>query len=216
MLTHMVTAWIASYGSLAVFVLVLLEAVGLPLPGETALISAALYAGATHRLGLAPLVLAAAAGASIGGTIGWRIGVWIGNSGLRRYGPKVGLTPHRLALGRLLFRHYGSGIVFVSRFFALFRNVAAVLAGSNAMPARRFIPVYGAASLVWAGGYGIAFDLFGRQIHRFEATHHTAIVVIVGAIVVFTLAVAVLGHRLMRRYEGSMGSRRRIAADTMA
>src|SRR5260370_42673059 len=68
---------IASFGYLAVFVLVGAESLGVPLPGETALVTAAIYAGHAHRL--SPwLIFAVAAAGAIGGD---NAGYWIGNKG---------------------------------------------------------------------------------------------------------------------------------------
>ena len=89
----MTLSWIAhlvqSYGYYAVFTLIALESMGIPLPGETALISAALYAGATHHLNV--VVLAAVA--SCAAVIGDNAGYWIGRTGgyrlAERYGRNV-------------------------------------------------------------------------------------------------------------------------------
>jgi membrane protein DedA with SNARE-associated domain len=132
------SGWIAAYGYWAVLVLVGLESMGLPLPGETALISAAVYAGTSHELNIIGVVAAAAAGAVIGDNIGYEIGRLMGFPILRRYGPRIGLDERRLRLGQYLFRRYGGAIVFFGRFAALLRTFAALLAGTNRMPWPRF------------------------------------------------------------------------------
>ena len=66
--------WIDRYGYEAVFALVGLESIGVPLPGETALITAALYAATTHGLEIAAIIAVAAAGAIIGDNIGFALG----------------------------------------------------------------------------------------------------------------------------------------------
>src|SRR5665213_1289790 len=119
---------IHAYGLWMLFALVLLESTGLPLPGEAALVSAALYAGATHRFGLAEVIAVAFAGAVAGDTVGFAIGRWIGAPFLFRHGRLVGLTSHRLAIGDYLFRRHGAKIVFFGRFIALLRLLAALLA----------------------------------------------------------------------------------------
>src|SRR5262252_1970112 len=89
---------IASYGYWAVFLLVAVESLGIPLPGETALITAGIYAGHTHRLSPWLIFVVAAAGAIIGDNIGY----WIGDKGgyrlALRYGPKVRLDERKLKI----------------------------------------------------------------------------------------------------------------------
>jgi membrane protein YqaA with SNARE-associated domain len=121
------SGWIAAYGYWAVLVLVALESMGLPLPGETALIAAAVYAGTSHELNIVDIIAAAAAGAVIGDNIGYEIGRLIGFPILRRYGPRVGLDERWLKLGQYLFRRYGGAIVFFGRFAALLRTFAALV-----------------------------------------------------------------------------------------
>ena len=104
------SGWIAVYGYWAVLVLVGLESMGLPLPGETALISAAVYAGTSHELNIIGVVAAAAAGAVIGDNIGYEIGRLMGFPILRRYGPHIGVDERRLRVGQYLFRRYGGAV----------------------------------------------------------------------------------------------------------
>src|SRR4051812_37392373 len=83
-------------GSLAVGLVVGLESMGVPLPGETTLLTAAIYAGTTHGLGIAPVVLAAATGAVLGDNLGFLLGREFGYRLLLRYGRSIGLTERRL------------------------------------------------------------------------------------------------------------------------
>ena len=77
-----------------------LEALGVPLPGETALISAGIYAGATHRLQPAGVVVAAIAGAVVGYSIGYLIGAWGGYRLVVRYGPYIRLDQPKVKVAR--------------------------------------------------------------------------------------------------------------------
>jgi len=94
---------IVTYGYLAVALLVGAESVGIPVPGETALILAAGYAGHTHQLS-AWIIFAAAAAAAI---LGDNVGFWIGGTGgyrlLRQYGHYVGIDETKLKIGRYIF-----------------------------------------------------------------------------------------------------------------
>ena len=89
-----------SYGYLAVFLFVALESVGVPLPGETALIAAALYAGSAHRLNVGLIALVAALAAIAGDNGGYWLGQYGGTRLVRRYGHWVRLDARKLKVGR--------------------------------------------------------------------------------------------------------------------
>lgn len=119
--------YIAQHGYWAVFVIVLLESAGVPLPGETALILAAGYAGATGQMNLLWIIIAAAAGAILGDNLGFWIGRRWGAKFLLRYGKYIHLPESRLRLGQFLFKKHGAKIVFFGRFVAFLRVLAALL-----------------------------------------------------------------------------------------
>ena len=127
---------VQTYGLWLVFVLIMLESMGVPLPGETALVSAAIYAGTTHGIGIVPVVVVAAIAAMVGDNIGYLIGRTVGFSLLVRYGRYVHLDEGRLKVGHYLFLRHGGKIVFFGRFVALLRALAALLAGTNRMSGR--------------------------------------------------------------------------------
>src|SRR3954451_10235775 len=91
---------IATHGLWIVALGIGLESRGVPLPGETILVTAAIYAGATGNLSLVGVIAAAVAGAMIGDSIAFWIGRSIGQRVLVRYGPRVGLTPDKIKLGQ--------------------------------------------------------------------------------------------------------------------
>src|ERR1700719_1811112 len=130
---------IHAYGLWIVFVVIILESTGVPAPGETALISAALYAGSTHQLTIGSVVLVAATAAIIGDTFGYLIGRTIGLPLLVRHGKYIRLDQRRLKVGQYLFLRHGGKIVFFGRFVALLRTFAAVLAGANRMSLSHFL-----------------------------------------------------------------------------
>ena len=111
-----------SYGYLAVFVFVALESVGVPLPGETALIAAALYAGSTHRLNVGLIALVAAVAAVAGDNGGYWLGQHGGTRLVRRYGHWVRLDARKLKVGRYLFARHGGKVVFFGRFIRAVRQ----------------------------------------------------------------------------------------------
>ncbi len=160
------TQLVATYGVWAVLFFVAIESMGVPVPGETILLVAAVYAGATHQLSIALVIAAAAAGAVAGDNLGYLIGRQGGERLLRRVGPALRLTAGRLTLVRYLFRRHGGKAVFFGRFVAVLRVFAAFLAGVAHMPWRRFALANAAGGIVWATlmgllGYGLGASVAG-------------------------------------------------------
>ncbi len=156
--------WIDSYGYEAVFAFVGLESVGVPLPGETALITAALYAATTHRLDIAIVIAVAATAAIVGDNIGFALGRWGGYRLLRRYGKYIRFDERRLKIGRYIFRRHGGKVVFFGRFVAVLRTYAAFLAGANRMSWPRFLAFNAAGGIVWATVIGLAYYYIGNTV----------------------------------------------------
>ena len=186
---------IAVYGYWALFALVAGESLGIPLPGETALILASVYAGETHRLSPWLIFLVAAAAAIIGDNIGY----WIGDKGgyrlARRYGPKVRFDESKLKIARYLFDRHGAKVVFFGRFVTVLRTYAAFLAGTSRMRWRRFLPANAAGGIVWAAGYTTAAYLAANVVRQVSGT----ITLILGALAVVATVVVVIQVRRQTR-----------------
>jgi membrane protein DedA with SNARE-associated domain len=157
---------IAGYGYLAVAAIIALESMGIPLPGETVLVTASLYAGATHQISIVGVIAAAVFGAVLGDNAGYWLGREIGYPLLLRYGHYIHLTESRIKLGKYLFLRHGGKIVFWGRFVALLRTLAAFLAGANQMVWGRFFLFNVSGGAVWATVFGGCAYLLGRQVHR--------------------------------------------------
>ena len=168
--THTIDAWLESYGYLVVFLLVMIESIGVPVPGETALIGAALYAGSTHKLEIGWVILAAIAGAIIGDNIGFSIGRYGGAKVLLRHGHRIGLHENRLKIGIWLFRRHGGKVVFWGRFVSILRTYAAFLAGTNQMAWGRFLVFNAAGAVVWATVFGVTYYVFGSALQKLSTT----------------------------------------------
>src|ERR671929_1575651 len=110
---------LATYGYLAVFAFVGIESLGVPFPGETMLVTAAIYAGTTGNLSIALVIAAAVAGAVVGDNIGFGIGYWGGYRLLVRYGNYLRLSQAKLKVGRYLFIWHGAKVVFFGRFVSI-------------------------------------------------------------------------------------------------
>jgi membrane protein DedA with SNARE-associated domain len=191
---------IETYGYLAVFALVGAESLGVPVPGETALITAGIYAGHTHRLDPWLIFLVASAAAIIGDNIGYWIGAKGGYRLARRYGPRVRLDERKLKIARYLFDRQGAKVVFFGRFVSILRTYAAFLAGTSKMRWRRFLPANAAGGILWAGAYTLAAYLAGDALQRASGTID---LIFAGVAVLAIVAVVVL----IRRQTGKLAAR---------
>jgi membrane protein DedA with SNARE-associated domain len=191
---------LSSYGYLAVLLFVGIESLGIPFPGETMLITAAVYAGATHHLAIAGVIAAAAGGAVLGDNIGFLIGWFGGYRLLRRYGRYIRLNEARLKVGRYIFMRHGAKVVFFGRFVSILRTYAAFLAGTNRMRWQRFLVFNALGGVVWATIYGTAAYLLGSQIERLSRPADIVIGVL-GALLI------VAGFLFLRRHEQRLEAR---------
>jgi membrane protein DedA with SNARE-associated domain len=176
--SHQIDGLLAGWGYVVVFAFVAIESLGVPFPGETALIAAAVYAGSTHHLGIAYVIAAGAAGAIVGDNAGFALGRWGGVRLLRRYGPYVRLTESRAKLGRYLFMRHGGKLVFFGRFLTGLRTWAAFLAGTNRMSWRRFLAFNAAGGIAWALLYGLGYFYLGGALERASSATDIALTIL--------------------------------------
>jgi membrane protein DedA with SNARE-associated domain len=182
---HFIEHLIHAYGLLAVALVVGLECVGVPLPGETALLGAAIYAGTKHDLNIVAVIVTAAAAAIVGRAAGYALGRGFGYWLLLRYGCYVRITEARIKLGQYLFLRHGGKIVFIAQFVPVLRTFAGIFAGANMMPWRDFLFANVMGSLIWSLTYGYAAYALGRQFERLE-----------GPVVIFLAVITVVGFVL--------------------
>src|SRR6266487_166062 len=180
--------FLATYGYWAVFIFVGIESIGIPFPGETMLLVAAIDAGKTHQLSIALVIVAAACGAILGDNIGFLIGRKGGYRVLRRYGRYIGFDERKLKVGIYLFRKHGGKVVFFGRFVAVLRAWAAFLAGVSRMHWSRFLVFNALGGFVWATLYGLGGYFLGEQIHRLTGPVGTITIVLA---VLFIIAFAI-------------------------
>ena len=200
---------ISSFGYLAVFVIIGVESLGIPLPGETVLIAAATYAATTGRLNIWLIFLAAAAGAIIGDNIGY----WIGNKGgyklARKYGPKIHLDERKLKVGRYVFDRHGGKVVFFGRFVSVLRTFAAFLAGTVRMAWPKFLLYNALGGILWAAIYSFGFYAAGSTLKRLSAPFNfaaigIAIVVVVVVFLVVRKQTDLLADKAEAAYPGPL------------
>jgi membrane protein DedA with SNARE-associated domain len=172
------------YGYGVVGVVIFFESLGMPLPGESLLIGAALYAATTHKVSIEWVVAAATVGAVLGDNAGYLIGHSLGYRLLRRVGPRVGLTEKRLRLGEYLFRQHGGKVVFFGRFVAILRTFAALLAGANHMAWHSFLIFNTLGGVVWCCLYGFGAYGLGDVVRQIAGPVSLALAVVGGIAVI--------------------------------
>jgi membrane protein DedA with SNARE-associated domain len=190
------THFISIYGVWLISAFIALESVGVPLPAEAALIAGGFFAARTHGLDIWVLIAAGTFAAILGEIVGFWIGRTFGYQLLQRYGARIGLTEERMRIGQWLFVRYGGRFVFIARFLPFLRNMAAVLAGANAMAQHSFYLASATAAAAWIMCYGLAAYSFGEA---FSSLASPAAVVLGVAAILIVLAVPALILRHEKR-----------------
>ena len=136
------------WGYLAVGGLLFVEDFGVPVPGETMLIAASLYAGAGH-LNIVGVAVVGFVAAVLGDNLGYVIGRWGGRRFVERFGRYVFLTPRRLDRGQKWFDHHGGKIVVAARFVEGLRQLNGIIAGTIEMHWAKFVMCNALGAALW-------------------------------------------------------------------
>ena len=161
-----------------------LESMGVPSPGETALVLAAVLAS-QGTLDIWLVILIGACSAIVGDNIGYLLGRKLGREVLERRGPFHEHRARVIDAGDRYFKRHGAKTVFIGRWIALIRFATAWLAGINHMPFRTFFPWNAVGGITWAITYGLVGYFGGNAVaHVFER---------VGIIAAIVLAVLLVG-----------------------
>src|SRR5689334_17074580 len=187
---------------LTVGIVIGLESLGIPLPGEIVLVSAALLSS-RHELDVSPLWIAVAgsAGAIIGDSIGYAIGRRYGTALFARLGrrfPKH-FGPANVAFAENVFRRWGVFAVFFGRFIALLRIFAGPLAGALKMHYTRFLAANAAGGIVWACGTTAVVYYLGVAAEKWLA-RFSWVALLVGGLLALTVTI-VLKERTAKAIE---------------
>ncbi len=184
------------YGYLAVFFLVMIEDFGIPVPGETILIAAAIYAG-NQQLNIVAVGLIGFLAAVIGDNIGFAIGHYGGRALALRWGKYVFLTEERLNKAEYFFDHHGGKIIVVARFIEGLRQVNGIIAGITGMHWRRFAIFNAIGAALWVGTWVSLGYLAGNNIgtiYRYITDYSLYV-----AIALVVIIAALIARRLVRR-----------------
>ena len=188
--------YVAEYGTVAVAVGIMLEDFGLPVPGESLLITGAIIA--SHgTLDIKLLLILAWAGAVIGDNIGFCIGHFGGHRLMVRYGNRIGITQERLDSVTRSFQHYGDWVIVFARFVVILRQLNGIVAGTLEMHWARFLVLNAIGSALWVGFWGTLAHWLGRRIfavHAAMAQYEPLAV----ALAIAAVALALGGHLLWR------------------
>ncbi|MFF2141650.1 DedA family protein, partial [Kitasatospora sp. NPDC058190] len=197
------------YGYLAVALLVLLDNCGIPVPGQTILVLASVYAGSGH-LDFAAVLLIAAGAATVGNGLGYLIGHTGGRAFVHRWGRYVLLTPARMERADGFFARHGGKVVAVARFVDGLRQYNGIIAGTTEMPWRRFAVFNLLGAVLWTAVWGTFGYVAGANIGTVYQTaiHYQLWFAIgLGLLVAAFLLRQVLRYRRRRRGGAHPGAR---------
>jgi membrane protein DedA with SNARE-associated domain len=152
------------FGYWAVLVLVMIEDLGVPVPGETILIAASVYAGA-GRLNVVVLGVTGCVAAVIGDNIGFAIGHYGGRALVLRWGRYVRLTREWLDKAEAFFERHGAWIITIARFIEVLRQANGIVAGATGYPWRRFLAFNALGAALWVGTWVSLGYLAGQHIN---------------------------------------------------
>ena len=149
------THFFTTHGLPLLFVVVMLESFGIPLPGETALIAFGVAASRGHY-SISWVIVLAAAGAIIGDNLGYSlIGRWGGRRLFERWGPLERYAERVLPRAEAIMARHGGKTVFFGRFIAILRFTAAWVAGMGRMEWKKFLFWNATGGIVWATLVGL-------------------------------------------------------------
>ena len=196
-----VSQWVSHYGYVLVAVFLFIEGAGLPVPGETALVTAAALAG-RGTLSLVGVIIAGCIGTIVGGHAGYWIGFKGGHRFIEKHGRWVGLTPERLQKTHRFFQHHGAKTVLLGRFVAFVRSFVGIFAGLSEMAVPTFATYNAIGGIVWVATFSVLGYAFGRNLPRL--VHYIGRVSLLVAILIAVIAVVVWTLRWFERNRGAV------------
>ncbi|MBV9095761.1 MAG: DedA family protein [Streptosporangiaceae bacterium] len=184
------------FGYWAVALFVMIEDFGVPVPGETALIAASVYAGA-GRLNVVLVGVIGFLAAVTGDNIGFAIGHYGGRALAVRWGRYVFLTEKRLDKAEGFFDRHGAWIVVFARFIEGLRQANGIIAGIVGMPWLRFLVFNALGAALWVGTWVSLGYLAGSHITTIY--HYITVYGYYLLIALAVLLAAYIAWRLVRR-----------------
>ncbi|MCB1504267.1 MAG: DedA family protein [Hyphomicrobiaceae bacterium] len=203
-LIHDFAAYLHTYGAVALFVTILLEAAGLPMPGESALVSSVVLA-MSGQLQLSHVFVAALAGAIVGDNIGYAAGRYAGRGAIVRVSGRFGVTNERLKQTEGLLRRWGPWLIVIARFFPVLRQIGGLGAGSIGMSWPRFLAANAAGAFAWVSMWvatvWILDPLVPELARAWDGSLGHKMLIVVSALVLLGV-VALVARKLLRSIAG--------------
>lgn len=187
---HLVHQYVHDYGYLAVSVGVFLEDFGMPVPGETLLVSAAAFAG-QDALNIWIIAGVAWVAAVLGDNLGFLIGHSGGRGLLVRHGRRIGITAERLAKVDSFVKRYGAPVIIFARFVVIARQLNGIAAGSLGMPWWRFLMFNCIGAALWVGFWSTLAYWLGKKIFALTDAFRHATPLAIALAVVAAIAIVV-------------------------
>jgi membrane protein DedA with SNARE-associated domain len=179
---------IADYGYWAVALALLCESAGIPAPGEITLLLASFLAYSEHHLHLGWIIVVATCAATVGGDLGYAVGLYGGRPLLDRYQSVLRIPPRTLQRGEEMFARYGEAAIFFARFIFGMRVFAGPLAGVLRMRWQVFAVFNFLGAVVWVTFISLIGYLFGqhwRRLMHVMQRFNTAAAIIAAFIILF-------------------------------
>ena len=185
--------YLAHYGYVVLFAVIFVESFGLPAPGQTLLIAAAVLA--SHgKLNILLVLLSAFGAAVLGDSLGYWIGYFGGHRLILRFGRYLRIGKPQVQRMEANFAKYGGWFVTFARFFEVLRQVNGLMSGMAAMRFRRFLLFNAAGALLWTGVWGLGTFYLGRHLRRYAGFFDEvslyfilALVILLGALMWYLL-----------------------------
>jgi len=192
---EIIAQWVAHYGYAAIFSLLVLGIVGLPVPDEWLLTFAGflIYKGNLHLL---PTYIAASLGSMCGITVSYILGRSLGLYLLHHYGWVFHITPERMNRVHSWFDRFGTWTLLVGYFVPGVRHVTAVVAGTSTLRPLLFSIFAYSGALIWCATFISVGFFFGDQWTQVLAQVHRHLLVIAwGALILIVIYLALLFRR---------------------
>jgi membrane protein DedA with SNARE-associated domain len=188
------TGVVHQYGLIALFIVVMLESGGAPLPGETALVAAAVYASTGH-MDIVEVIVVAAVAAIVGDNIGYWLGRTLGRGAFERIPILRRHSAGFLPWAERFFKRHGGKTIFFARFFSVLRVTAAWVAGISRMHWWMFFLWNALGGICWA----LLVGLIAYYVGHAAADAIGQYGLIAGAVIVVLVAAAFVGLHFWRK-----------------
>ncbi len=195
---HGVAPILDRWGYLALAVVIGVESFGVPAPGQTIMVAAAIYSS-WGRLDIWAVAAICFVAAVLGDNVGYWIGVRGGRKAVHRFGKYIFITPERLERAERFFARRGNRIVVVARFIDGLRQLNGVIAGITAMPWKTFLLYNAIGAALWVGWWTTVAYLLGPRLGDLLERAHGYMWIVIPVVIVAVAAYAFLHVRHIRR-----------------